>query len=47
VDTSEGQTFALDLTPLVEDPSLDPFEHVQGYIQRMSDEIRARIGKLA
>jgi LmbE family N-acetylglucosaminyl deacetylase len=47
VDTSEGQTFALDLTPLVEDPSLDPFDHVQGYIQRMSDEIRARIGKLA
>lgn len=47
VDTRNGQVFALDLTPLVENPSLDPFEHVQGYVQRLSAEIRARLAKLS
>ena len=47
VDTRNGQVFALDLTPLVENPALDPFEHVQGYVQRLSAEIRARLARLS
>ena len=46
VDTRAGQVFAMDLTPLLEDPELEPFVHVLHHIDRFTDEVRKRIGKL-
>jgi LmbE family N-acetylglucosaminyl deacetylase len=42
-DESEGLTFAMDLTPLVADPSLDPGEYVAGYVDRFAREVAGRI----
>lgn len=42
-DVTTGMNFAMDLTPLVADPSLDVIDYVQGYIQRFADDVRARI----
>lgn len=45
---STGQlTFAMDLAPLVNDPTLDIAEYVDGYIKRFSDDVKSRIGKVA
>ena len=46
-DVATGLTFAMDLTPLVTDPGLSPWTHVSGYIQRLSEEIEARLAKLS
>ena len=46
VDVSTGLTFAMDLTPLIEDDSLDPSAYVKSFIDRFAGEVRARIGKL-
>ena len=47
VDDTEGLTFAVDLTPLVQDAELDPIAYTQAAIQRFSDEITARVAKLS
>ncbi len=46
-DASTGLIFAMDLTPLVEDPSLDVTEFVQGYIRRFAEEVFGRIARLS
>jgi LmbE family N-acetylglucosaminyl deacetylase len=46
-DTATGITYALDLTPLVADASLDPWAYVDGYVQRFRDEVRHRLGALS
>ena len=45
-DVTTAMIYALDLTPLVDDASLDPVDHVAGYIERFRAEVAARIGKL-
>lgn len=45
VDETNQLTFAMDLTPLIQAPSLDIRGFVQNHIQRFSDEVMARIGK--
>jgi LmbE family N-acetylglucosaminyl deacetylase len=45
-DTAESLIFAMDLTPLVRDPDLDPAEFVRGYIRRFEDEVAGRLRKL-
>ena len=46
VDTAKMINFGMDLTPLIEEPSLDPGEFVQEHISRFADEVRARFTKL-
>ena len=46
VDTAEMINFGMDLTPLIEDPSLDPGGFVQAHISRFAEEVRARFTKL-
>ncbi len=43
VDTSTGLTYAMDLTPLITDPSRDVAEFVLGFIQRFSQDVAARL----
>ena len=42
-DTTTGLTFGMDLTPLIQDPGLDPGAYVQGYIQRFAQEVAERL----
>ena len=44
-DVSTGLNFGMDLTPLIENETLDPKEYVLGFINRFSDEIAQRVGK--
>ncbi len=45
-DTSEAMTFAMDLTPLVKDDTLNIKEYVLGYIDRFSRDVESKIDKL-
>lgn len=44
-DECESVSFAMDLTPLVADPSLDIVEYVLGFIQRFEDDVRSKLTK--
>jgi LmbE family N-acetylglucosaminyl deacetylase len=44
-DDTTQLSFGMDLTPLVNDPSLDVAGYVDGFIQRFSGEVRDRIAK--
>jgi LmbE family N-acetylglucosaminyl deacetylase len=44
-DTATAINFAMDLTPLVENPSLDISAFVQEYIQHFAREVTERVGK--
>ena len=44
-DECESVSFAMDLTPLVADPSLDIVEYVLGFIQRFEDYVRSKLTK--
>ncbi|HOM82049.1 MAG TPA: PIG-L family deacetylase [Armatimonadota bacterium] len=46
VDDTAQLNFAMDLTPLVNDPSLDVSSYVQGFIDRFAAEVKGRVGKL-
>ena len=44
---STGQlAFAMDLTPLMNNPLLDIKDYVNSYIQRFADDVSSRVGKL-
>jgi LmbE family N-acetylglucosaminyl deacetylase len=45
-DVSGALNFAMDLTPLVKDPKLDPREFIMGFITRFTNEISQRVDKL-
>jgi len=47
VDKATALIFGMDLTPLIQDPRLDVFGYVQGYIHRFSQDIATRIGRLS
>jgi hypothetical protein len=47
VDAAQMVDFALDLTPLIRNDSLDPAQYVAGFIQRFADDVRERIIKLS
>ena len=42
-DTSTALSYAMDLTPLVDDPKIDLNEYVQGYIGRFAKDVADRI----
>lgn len=46
VDRSQGMTFAMDLTPLVVDPSLDVAEFTQAAIRRFAQDVADRMYRL-
>jgi LmbE family N-acetylglucosaminyl deacetylase len=45
LDVTTGLNFAMDLTPLIEDPSLGIAEFLQSYIDRFAAEVRTRVSK--
>lgn len=45
-DQESAVTFALDLTPLVEDASLSVEEYVSGFLRRFSDDVSAKLKRL-
>ncbi len=46
VDAAKAITFAMDLTPLIQDDGLDPAAFVDAHIQRFAAEVGSRIAKL-
>ena len=46
-DTATSMSYALDLSPLVTDASLDPWAYVNGYIERFSGEVKQRLARLS
>jgi LmbE family N-acetylglucosaminyl deacetylase len=46
-DTATALSYALDLTPLCDDPALDPWTYVSSYIERFSGEVSGRIRALS
>ncbi|MCS7315689.1 MAG: PIG-L family deacetylase [Bryobacterales bacterium] len=46
VDVAQSVSFAMDLTPLIEDDALDPHDYVQGFIRRFAEDVSARVKKL-
>jgi LmbE family N-acetylglucosaminyl deacetylase len=46
VDKADALNFAMDLTPLVEDDSLDVFAYTQGLIRGFEDEVRDRLERI-
>lgn len=46
VDETTGLNFAMNLTPLVLDTSLEPLSWIQAHIDRFREEVTARINKL-
>ena len=45
VDQATGITFAMDLTPLIEDRDLDPLALVQGYLSNFLSDVTERVRK--
>lgn len=46
-DQFQGITWAMDLTPLVNDPSLSLSDYTLGYVERLKQDIAARLAKFA
>lgn len=46
VDATTALCLAMDLTPLVRDPGLDPLAYAQGLISRFGQEVRERMERL-
>lgn len=46
-DQYQGITWAMDLTPLVQDPNLSLIEYTQRYIERFRQDVAARLAKFA
>ena len=44
-DVATGLIFAMDLTPLIEEPSLSVVTYAQGFITRLAQDVTARIRK--
>ncbi len=44
-DVATGLVYAMDLTPLVEDPSTDSQDYVQGFVDRFGRDVRDRIAR--
>jgi hypothetical protein len=46
-DLTTGTIFAMDLTPLMQDPDLSPQAYVQEFITRFAREVSQRLARLA
>ncbi|MGE5583240.1 MAG: PIG-L deacetylase family protein [Bacillota bacterium] len=45
-DKATALSYAMDLTPLIQNPGLDVADYVQGYINRFAGEVNARLKKM-
>jgi LmbE family N-acetylglucosaminyl deacetylase len=45
-DVATSLSYAMDLTPLLTDPKLDPWAYVSGFVARFASDVEERIGKL-
>jgi LmbE family N-acetylglucosaminyl deacetylase len=45
VDESEGLTFAIDMTALIENPALAPEAFIAGFMDRFAAEVKGRVAK--
>jgi LmbE family N-acetylglucosaminyl deacetylase len=45
-DVATSLSYAMDLTPLLTDPKLDPWAYVSGFVARFASDVEGRIGKL-
>jgi LmbE family N-acetylglucosaminyl deacetylase len=45
IDKATASEYAMDLTPLIKNPTLDIVEYVTGFISRFADDVAARISK--
>ena len=46
-DQFQGITWAMDLTPLVQNPELSLADYTQGFVDRLKQDIAARLAKFA
>jgi len=46
VDAAQMLTFAMDLTPLVQDVTIDPAEYAGAHIRRFAEDVNRRLAKL-
>jgi LmbE family N-acetylglucosaminyl deacetylase len=46
VDEHKALIWGMDLTPLVQNPSLDYFDYVKSYIDRFADEVKDRVKRM-
>jgi len=47
VDDTTGLSYAMDMTPLMNDASLKPAEFAQGFVQRLSLDIQERVNRMS
>jgi LmbE family N-acetylglucosaminyl deacetylase len=47
VDHTTGLSYGMDMTPLMNNASLDPAEFVSGFIQRFANDVQQRIGRMS
>jgi len=47
VDSTTGLSYAMDMTPLMNDASLLPVEFIREFIRRFENEVQERVGKLS
>lgn len=47
VDAAQMVSFGMDLTPLIQDDSLDPLDYVLTFVQRFEQDLRARVTKMS
>lgn len=47
IDTATGLAYAMDLTPLIRDSTLEIAAFVQAHIDRFAQDVRGRLGRLA
>ncbi len=47
VDITTGLSYAMDLTPLVNDAAKDPIQYTQEFIQRFAQDVIQRIGRMS
>jgi hypothetical protein len=46
VDNTTGLSYAMDMTPLMNDASIKPAEFVQKFIQRFAQDVRERVNRM-
>ena len=47
VDLMSGASFGIDLTPLMNEPTIAPLDYVLAYIQRFGNDVRERISRMS
>jgi len=47
VDNTTGLSYAMDMTPLMNDANIKPAEFVQGFVQRLALDIQERVGRMS